>query len=164
VARDAISHFVTERCALEPESETSLRAPVFVTLRNQDGSLRGCVGSVVPAESNVVRETARSAVLAATRDPRFVAVEASEVPTLRIEVSVLMPEEAVSTQADLDPSRYGLIVRDGAGRQGILLPDVPGVDDGPSQIAVASRKAGIPTGTPVQLFRFSISKWEAPLP
>jgi AMMECR1 domain-containing protein len=73
-----------------------------------------------------------------------------------------MLEEAVSDEVDLDPARYGLIVRDGAGRQGILLPDVPGVDDVQSQIALASRKAGIAAGTPVRLYRFAISKWEAP--
>ncbi len=135
------------------------RLPVFVTLRERGGSLRGCVGSLTAVELDVVRETARSAVLAATRDPRFPPVSGRELAALRIEVSVLLPDEAVSGLDELDPNRYGVIVRDLSGRRGLLLPAVPGVRDARAQVAVARRKAGIPENAAVELRRFEVLKF-----
>ena len=133
-------------------------AGVFVTLRNPDGSLRGCIGSIAPAEHDVFAETARSAVLAATRDPRFPPVELGELAGLSIEVSVLAPDEPVSGLSDLDPKHFGVIVSDGAGRRGLLLPDIDGVDDAATQVAIARQKAGIGAGAPVHLSRFRVTK------
>jgi len=134
-------------------------AGVFVTLRNADGSLRGCIGSIAPVEADLASETARSAVLAAMRDPRFPMVELGELPSLRIEVSVLEPEEPANGLEDLDPSVYGVIVRDRAGHRGLLLPDIEGIDDPAHQVAIARQKAGIPTSEPVTLSRFRVRKF-----
>lgn len=135
------------------------RAPVFVTLRNPDGSLRGCIGSLSAVEADVAAETARSAVLAATRDPRFDGVRLDELERLSIEVSVLMPEQAVLDATELDPDRYGVVVRDAFGRQALLLPGVPGIEDARMQVAVARRKAGVPPDVPVTLARFEVRKY-----
>jgi AMMECR1 domain-containing protein len=107
-----------------------------------------------------VSETARSAVLAATRDPRFPPVSSPELAALSIEVSVLGPEEPIIGPAELDPRRYGVIVRDGNGRQGLLLPDIPGIDEASTQVELARRKAGIEPDASVRLFRFEVSKWD----
>lgn len=136
------------------------RAPVFVTLRALDGALRGCVGSVVASQEDVVSETARSAVLAATKDPRFPPVSTPELSALLIEVSVLGPEQPVSGNSELDPHRYGVIVRDGTGRQGLLLPGIPGIDAASEQVDIARRKAGIKPDAVVRLFRFEVRKWD----
>jgi len=136
------------------------RAPVFVTLRESDGALRGCVGSLVASQVDVVTETARSAVLAATRDPRFPPVSAPELAALTVEVSVLEPEERVASASELDPHRYGVIVRDAFGRQGLLLPDIPGIDDASTQVEIARRKAGIDPEANVHLWRFGVQKWD----
>lgn len=133
---------------------------MFVTLRERDGALRGCVGSLVASEPDVVTETARSAVLAATRDPRFPPVSPPELPRLSIEVSVLGPEEPVSGPSELDPHRYGVVVRDGFGRQGLLLPDIPGIEDALTQVDIARRKAGIDPEATVRLYRFEVEKWQ----
>jgi len=160
VARRAIARYLSQSPAeAEPVDAALPRLPVFVTLRERGGSLRGCVGSLSPIEPDVVRETARSAVLAATRDPRFPPVSGGELESLRIEVSVLLPDEAVQGLEDLDPSRYGVIVRDVSGRRGLLLPAVPGVRDARSQVAVARRKAGIPESASVELRRFEVLKF-----
>jgi AmmeMemoRadiSam system protein A len=131
---------------------------VFVTLREADGKLRGCIGSITPAERDVFAETARSAVLAATRDPRFSPVGRAELAALSIEVSVLAPDEPVAGLRDLDPKRYGVIVCDRSGRRGLLLPDIDGVDDAETQVAIARQKAGIAAGEPVLLSRFRVTK------
>jgi len=118
------------------------------------------VGSVTASQADVVSETARSAVLAATKDPRFPPVSTPELAELLIEVSVLAPEQPVSGPSELDPRRYGVIVRDGMGRQGLLLPGIPGIDEASVQVDVARRKAGIEPEAVVQLFRFEVKKWD----
>lgn len=162
IAREAIqTHLATGR-RLAVSRPDAPAAPVFVTLRNPDGSLRGCIGSLVATARDVAQETVRSATLAAMRDPRFPPVAPDELPGLHIEVSVLMPEEPVSGLAELDPARYGVVVRDGLGRQGLLLPDVPGVTDAAMQVEIARRKAGIEPGARVMLRRFEVKKFEEP--
>jgi AmmeMemoRadiSam system protein A len=158
VARRAILGFLTGDgfVAFEPAGP---RSPVFVTLRGPSGALRGCVGSVAPSRADVVSETARSAVLAATRDPRFDPVSASELARLSIEVSVLEPEEPVEGLGELDPSRYGVVVRDDAGHQGLLLPGIDGVEEPKVQVDVARRKAGIAPTARLHLSRFRVHKW-----
>jgi AmmeMemoRadiSam system protein A len=158
IARRAITHFLSGD-GFAPFSPEGPASPVFVTLRAPGGALRGCIGSMAPSRGDVVSETARSAVLAATRDPRFEPVSVSELARLSIEVSVLEPEEPVATIAELDPSRYGVVVRDDAGHQGLLLPGIDGVDEAGTQVDVARRKAGIPTGAPLRLSRFLVHKW-----
>lgn len=105
-------------------------------------------------------ETARSAVLAATRDPRFPPVSTPELEALSIEVSVLGPEEPIAGPAELDPRRYGVVVRDGNGRQGLLLPDIPGIEEAATQVELARRKAGIEPDAVVRLSRFEVRKWD----
>jgi MEMO1 family protein len=52
-----------------------------------------------------------------------------------------------------------VVVSDSAGRQGLLLPDVPGIDSAALQVEIARRKAGIPSGSPVTLSRFEVFKY-----
>lgn len=158
-ARSAISAALSG--AQRPAAAESLGPSfaVFVTLRSADSALRGCVGALTPLEADVVRETARSAVLAATGDPRFPPVTLAELAELSIEVSVLMQEEPVTHLFELDPRRYGVVVRDESGRRGLLLPDVPGVVNAAEQVSIAQRKAGIPAGSRVMLARFAVRKF-----
>jgi AmmeMemoRadiSam system protein A len=159
IARRAIANFLHTNVRVDLGRPGAPRAPVFVTLRSLDGSLRGCIGSLVAMEPDVAAETARSAVLAATRDPRFPPVRAEELQKLHIEVSVLLPEEPVLDFAELDPQRYGVVVRDGQGRQGLLLPEVPGVDTAELQVEIARRKAGIEPDASVTMRRFEVVKF-----
>ena len=134
--------------------------PVFVTLRAPDGSLRGCIGSLKAREPNVALETARIAVLSATEDPRFDPLAFSEIDELGIEVSVLLPEEPFDDPHELDDGQQGVVVRDAVGRQGVLLPGVPGVKNGADQIAIARRKAGIEASAKVTMGRFPVRKFD----
>jgi uncharacterized protein (TIGR00296 family) len=110
----------------------SERCGVFVTLNSvKDGhDLRGCIGFPTP-EYPLVEATMRSAIEAATGDPRFNPVTLREFQSeIVVEVSVLTPPELVKVS---DPRAYpneikvgrdGLIVERGAYR-GLLLPQVP---------------------------------------
>jgi hypothetical protein len=99
----------------------------FVTL-TKAGSLRGCIGNILPAGplSQAVVEDSRSAAL---RDPRFSPVRAEEVPALEIEISVLsLPEPLAFATPDellarLRPRQDGVVLRIGD-RAATFLPQV----------------------------------------
>jgi AmmeMemoRadiSam system protein A len=133
---------------------------VFVTLHDREKHLRGCIGTLSAQQSDVFEETAHNAVSAATRDPRFEAVTREELDELTIDVTVLHPLQAIQSEAELDPRRYGVVVRDPSGRQGVLLPDLPGVDDVATQVHIARQKARIAEGVTVSLFRFLAERFE----
>jgi hypothetical protein len=63
----------------------------FVTLRRRiDGLLRGCTGTLI-ARHPLALEVVESTIQTAFYDPRFLPVEAVEVPGLHLEISVLTP-------------------------------------------------------------------------
>lgn len=142
-----------------PEPTQAPAAPVFVTLRTAQGRLRGCIGTLRATQQDVRQEAARNALLAACEDPRFAPLAEEELEGLRVEVSVLFPEEPVRSVQELDPQRFGVVVRDGAGRRGLLLPAVDGVDDAQTQLRIAREKAGIGPLEAVTLHRFEARKF-----
>jgi AmmeMemoRadiSam system protein A len=163
VARQAIERWLAGAAEPPPADQAAPRHAVFVTLRTADLALRGCMGSLTPVAPDVVAETARSAVLAASSDPRFPPVGLEELADIRIEVSVLLPEQRNVSLEDLDPALYGVVVRDGAGRRGLLLPGIPGIEDAATQLRVARSKAGIPPDRAVTLGRFEVRKFAEPV-
>ena len=46
------------------------------------------------------------------------------------------------------------------GRRGLLLPDLEGVDTVDFQVCIAMQKAGIAPGTPVELSRFEVRRYQ----
>lgn len=138
--------------------EFGRRAGVFVCLKI-NGMLRGCIGSFQPQEPTIADETVRNAISAATCDPRFPCLSTDELDGIEYTVDVLTPAEPVKDKSGLDPKRYGVIVQAG-GRRGLLLPDLEGVDTAEEQIGIAMQKAGIPPGTPVQLSRFEVNRYQ----
>ena len=134
------------------------RAGVFVTL-HKFGELRGCIGTIAPTSGSMAEEIIRNAISAATDDPRFDPVGVDELPHLSVHVDVLNPPEPVSSRADLDPKRYGVIVSKGMHR-GLLLPDLEGVDTVEQQLAIACRKGGIDPAGDFGISRFTVTRHE----
>ena len=137
-----------------PEEMLRTRAGAFVSI-HEHGQLRGCIGTILPVTSCVAEEIIRNAVSAATEDPRFMPIEADELPWLEISVDVLGEPEPIDSPDQLDVKRYGVIVTKD-GRRGLLLPDLDGVDTVARQISIAKQKAGIGPGEEVQLQRFEV--------
>lgn len=162
LAKDTIELYIREGKVLHVREEDLTpemkeQSGVFVCLKVR-GMLRGCIGSFQPTESDVAHEVVQNAISAATQDPRFQMVHANELDTLEYSVDVLTPPERIHDSRELDPRRYGVIVRSG-GRRGLLLPDLEGVDTVEYQISIAMQKAGIPPGTQVELSRFEVKRY-----
>jgi len=164
LARRSVETFIRERRVLEVPGVTrdsllGQRAACFVSLKTDEGDLRGCIGTVEPVRATLAEELIHNAISAATRDPRFSPVEISELPRLRYSVDVLSPPEPARFE-ELDPKTYGLIVEDERGRRrGLLLPDLEGVESAEQQLQITARKAGIPPGADVKLYRFRVRRY-----
>jgi AmmeMemoRadiSam system protein A len=123
IARRAISSAVLEKRIPDfPAYPAALseRRGAFVSLYG-DGTLRGCVGQV-ENPGPLADVVARSAISAALYDSRFPPIDAGEVATLDIEISILTPPERILPEA-IVAGRHGLLVVRGSFR-GLLLPQV----------------------------------------
>ena len=160
LARQTIETYVRSGKMIAPPAEPSpdlvQRAGAFVSL-HAHGELRGCIGTIEPTQPNLALEIIHNAISAATRDPRFPPLTARELPDLDIKVDVLSAPEPISSPAQLDPKKYGVIVESGY-RRGLLLPDLEGVDTVECQVDIARRKAGIGRTEPCQLYRFTVTR------
>ena len=162
LAKDTVEAYIREGEIIappaDPTPEMKKRAGTFVSIHKK-GSLRGCIGTFEPSEDSVAMEIIMNAVSSATRDPRFSPIDPEELGLLDYSVDVLSEPEPVDDEDQLDPKKYGVIVQAGWQR-GLLLPDLEGVDTVKQQINICRQKAGIPSGKPVQLYRFEVKRYK----
>jgi MEMO1 family protein len=163
LARQAVETFVRSGNILHhPVTATEFlgtRAPCFVSLKTASGNLRGCIGTIEPVKDTLAEEIVVNAISAANNDPRFDPVTEDELSNLRYSVDVLFPSEP-AVMEELNPAVFGVIVEDDSGsRRGLLLPDIPGIDNPQQQVEIAARKAGILPGEPIKLFRFKVERF-----
>ena len=137
-----------------PAEMLNRQAGVFVSLKKY-GQLRGCIGTIIPVTESVAAEIVRNAVSAGTEDPRFDPVTTAELADLVYSVDVLSPPEPVASAAELNVTRYGVIVSSGF-KRGLLLPNLEGVDTVEQQLDIARQKAGIRRDEACSLQRFEV--------
>ncbi len=159
LARKAIASHLSGDTLPQPDTFEDPGAPAgaFVSLKKA-GQLRGCIGTIQPVRPALAQEVVDNAVSAATRDPRFQPLTLEELDDITISVDVLGTPEPVSGLEELDPSRYGVIVKCDW-RKGVLLPDLPGITTPEEQVRIARMKAGIGTEETVELLRFVVSRY-----
>jgi AmmeMemoRadiSam system protein A len=113
-----------------PVPTERLLAPgaAFVTLHTRGGELRGCIGSLIGYRP-LVEDVRTNALAAAFEDPRFPALQISELPEIVIEVSVLTEPEPLEYDSaeelvrKLRPGIDGVIIERGWHRA-TFLPQV----------------------------------------
>jgi AmmeMemoRadiSam system protein A len=164
LARDAIAFYLETGRTVIPrqswyEQFETLRRPaaVFVTLR-KSGELRGCMGTFEPTYPDMALEIIENAISAAFRDPRFCPVGAEEFEGLSVSIDIVKGMEPVLSTADLNPSCYGVIVRQGA-RRGLLLPGIDDITSIEQQVAIAREKGGIGEHETIELYRFEVDRY-----
>lgn len=149
LVRDTLhAYLTTGEIPREPPPSEPLGQPAgsFVTLKTlPEGHLRGCIGTF-SADLPLHRCVQDMAVSAASRDPRFRAVEPDELEHLGIEISVLSPRRIIDDPQTIEVGRHGVCISKGMHR-GVLLPQVP-VEHGWDRETFLEHlclKAGLPT-------------------
>ena len=169
LARTAIAarRSVTE----PPDAPAWLHEPgaTFVTL-TQDAHLRGCIGSVQP-HRRLGEDVMRNACSAAFHDPRFPPLHVQDIPSIRIEVSLLSSTEPIpaTTREELlerlQPGTDGLILT-WHGHRGTFLPQVwEQLPDPHDFVEHLLHKAGLPVvfwSEDVVAHRFGVTAWHEP--
>lgn len=165
LAQQTIKHFLETRQILKlpndlPDELVSKQAGCFVSLHlKPTGELRGCIGTILPTQPTLAEEIIQNAISAAFSDPRFLPLQPEEFDQLDIKVDVLSTPEPINSSEQLDPKKYGVIIRTQDGRSGVLLPDLEGVDTIDQQLSIAAQKAGIDLQTDdYQLQRFTVTR------
>lgn len=159
LARKTIEEYITNGNTINipkniQEELINNKAGVFVSIHKFE-SLRGCIGTIIPTTKCIAEEIIRNAISASTKDPRFPKIDKDELNYLEINVDVLTTPEPIENQEQLDVKKYGVIVTSGY-KQGVLLPDLDGIDTVEDQIAIAMKKAGIKKSEPINLQRFEV--------
>lgn len=162
LARETLETYVRTGKVIDPPADVSeeLKAPAgtFVSLKKK-GMLRGCIGTIRPTKTSAAEEIIANAISAGTADPRFPPVSEEELDEIVYSVDILKDPEPVRSLDELDPKKYGVIVRKG-NRTGLLLPDLEGVDTVQEQIEIACRKAGINQNEGgIELYRFEVVRY-----
>lgn len=158
LARKAVETFVENGKDFEipkdfPEDFWKKKAGVFVTIEKH-GKLRGCIGTYLATKKNIAEEIIQNAIAAATQDDRFGPVTKEELPHLSYTVYILSNPEKITDIQQLDPKKFGAIVRSSE-KCGLLLPDLDGVETIEQQLNICCQKGGIdPLKEKITIFRF----------
>ena len=163
LATEAVHYFLLKRkllpCPSPLPPDMDYRAGIFISIKiKKNNDLRGCIGTIESNQDNLAKEIIKNAVSAATRDPRFKPITIEELEKLSFSVDILSPLEPMNDSDKLNPRRYGLSIKS-EGKQGILLPDLEGIDTPEKQIAICLKKATIPKNLPYQMYRFEVKRY-----
>lgn len=163
LARLTVETYIkTSKTPQEPELLTGVnikKAGSFVSIKTHDDELRGCIGTIVSTEESIVKEIINNAISAATKDPRFPEIVEEELDYLKYSVDILHPPVRAYSIEELDPKNYGVIVISETGKQGLLLPDLEGVDTVEQQIMICQRKAGMRSNEKFYLQKFKVDRY-----
>ena len=161
LAIQAVEHFIENGeplpCPNPLPDDLKQNAGAFVTIKNQ-GSLRGCIGSISPKYKNLAEEVIRNAIRSANEDPRFDPIEKRELASLTFSVDLLTPPEKINDLEDHNVKQFGLIVR-GEEKQGVLLPNLDNIKSANQQLKVCLEKSGLIDSDNYELFRFEVKRF-----
>lgn len=158
LARESLTHYLMYGEYMDVPSYASDemkkdKRGVFVSLK-KSGNLRGCIGTILPAEGCIAQEIINNAVSAGEGDPRFSAVKEEELNEIDFSVDVLTkPEKCL--KEDLNPRKYGVVVRKGT-RCGLLLPNLEDVDTVEQQLNIALKKGSISPSEDYTIEKFEV--------
>jgi len=154
LARNTIEFYFANHAKMEiDESEVisenlKRKRAAFVTL-TQNGSLRGCIGSINP-EMPLYEEIIDKAYAAAFRDLRFPALAKDELPKTKIDISILAVPEPLYYRdyqdllAKIDSGKDGIVLKKNS-FSATFLPSVwREINDKEEFLSSLCHKAGLP--------------------
>lgn len=125
-----------------PYKMLKAKAGTFVSIY-KGNELRGCVGTYFPTKPNIAEEIISNALAAATRDYRFSPITKDELDQLSYSVYILEEPRQIKNLKELDPKKYGILIKSETGKIGLLLPDLDGIDTVEKQLSAVCHKCGI---------------------
>ncbi len=181
LAKQAVETYIKEGKIIDspkdlPKEFLKRTAGAFVTIE-KNGELVGCIGTYLPTKINIAEEIIHNAISASTDDYRFEPIKKEDLPRLSYTVYILNYPEPVKDIKELDPKKYGVIVKTGPFtfpnekevefdgelpyKTGLLLPDLEGINTAEEQIQIACQKGGINhQKEKIFVYRFSVEKYE----
>ena len=159
-----------------PNEMIDKKAGTFVTIE-ENGNLRGCIGTFLPTQDNIAKEIIHNAIAAATEDYRFGSIKKEELSSLSYTVYILSTPELVKDIEELDPKIYGIIIKTSpispqggtdvvfnghsVPKSALLLPDLEGIDTVEKQILIACQKGEIdPLKEKIIIYKFKVEKYD----
>lgn len=130
---------------------------VFVSIKKY-GTLRGCIGTIMPSQESTFVEIVKNAISACSRDYRFDPITMGELDHLSISVDVLSALKPTESVAALSPKKFGVVVHS-KGRHGVLLPDLAGIDTTEEQLKIASNKGGFSVDEIEKIECFTVERY-----
>jgi AmmeMemoRadiSam system protein A len=121
-----------------------LSAGLFVTLKEEDNKLRGCIGKM-SSRKPLYRTVISTAPMAALEDPRFSPLAEDELAGVHISLSVLSPLQPLDDLEELVLGRHGLQL-ERAAQSAVFLPQVAEEQgwDRQQYLERLAMKAGLP--------------------
>jgi AmmeMemoRadiSam system protein A len=181
LAKKAVENYTKERKIVSlpenlPQEFLARKAGTFVTIEKK-GELRGCIGTYLPTKKNIAQEIIHNAIAAASKDYRFSPIQEKELPELSYTVYVLNKPERIKSINELNPKKYGILVKSQSFspgsdvifepaprayyKSGLLLPDLQGINTVEKQIAAACEKGNInPNFEEIIIYRFTVDKYQ----
>lgn len=181
LAKEAVEKYIKEKEIIKPPDDlpkefSERKSGTFVTIE-KNGKLRGCIGTYLPTKENIAQEIISNAIAAAAEDYRFGLIQKEELSLLSYTVYILSEPELVKNLKELNPKKYGIIVKTAPlthpnstdvvfnghlpYKSGLLLPDLEGIDTIEKQISIACQKGRIdPSREKIVIYRFTVKKYQ----
>ena len=142
--------------------ELKISQACFVSLYESNGRMRGCMGTIKPRNKWLYHEIVDNAIFAAFEDDRYIPLMEGELDDIVLKVETVSKPEKIQNLKDLDPERYGIIVRSRENSEGVLLPQCEGINTIDEQVNLAMEKGNInPAEKPdLEIFRFNIEVFQ----
>jgi AmmeMemoRadiSam system protein A len=145
-----------------PKEFLERKAGTFITIE-KNGNLRGCIGTYLPTRRHIAEEIVYNSIAAATEDYRFGSIQKEELPYLSYKIYILSEPELVKDVKELNPKKYGIIVKttDNYPKTGLLLPDLKDIDTIEQQISITCQKGEIdPLKEKISIYKFTVEKYQ----
>ena len=165
LAKLAVETYIKDNKIIDPPKNLPQefllkKAGAFVTIL-ENGNLKGCIGTYLPTRENIAQEIIHNAITAATEDYRFNSVTENDLDNLSYEVYILEKPEKIKNISQLDPLKYGVLVKSNTGKSGLLLPDLEGLNTTEKQLEAVCVKAGInPELENIEIYKFEAKKYK----
>lgn len=144
-----------------PKKFLTSRAGVFVSIYNGE-DLRGCIGTYLPTEPNLAEEIIQNSISAAANDYRFQPITEKEIPYLSYSVYILSEPKKINNLSELDPKKYGILIKSETGKSGLLLPNLEGINTVEEQLSAVCSKCGVNLSKEkITILKFSATKYDS---